>query len=134
MSNANRAFNLNATYLRLRSDVTIEALNGDATFWPRLMSGQLGDFHNEFLVITTDYVEDWAFWEMHPAGDELVCLLAGAVVMILEQDGKPVATSLEAPGEFVLVPKGTWHTAKVSASCRMLFITAGEGTQHRPLA
>ena len=27
-----------------------------------------------------------------------------------------------------IVPKGTWHTAKVSSGCKILFITPGEGT------
>ena len=39
---------------------------------------------------------------------------------------------LPEPGAYVLVPRGTWHTAKTSTRCRMLFVTAGEGTEHRP--
>ena len=27
-----------------------------------------------------------------------------------------------------IVPKGTWHTAKVPSSCKIPFITPGEGT------
>jgi mannose-6-phosphate isomerase-like protein (cupin superfamily) len=133
MSDATQAYNLSSTYLRLRSDVTIEALTGDATFWPRLMSGQLGTFHNEYLMTTFDYGQDWTHWEMHPNGDELVCLLSGAAVMVFEQGGQPQPIPLAQPGEFVLVPKGTWHTAKISSACRMLFVTAGEGTQMRSL-
>ncbi len=34
-------------------------------------------------------------------------------------------------GSFVLVPKGTWHTARTGVESRLLFITAGEGTMHR---
>jgi hypothetical protein len=134
MSDAAQPYSLSSTYLRLRSDVTIEAIRGDATFWPRLMSGQLGDFHNEYLVTTFEYSADWTHWEMHPLGDEIVCLLSGEALMILERDAVEQHIRLESAGQFVLVPKSTWHTAKVSAPCRMLFITAGEGTQHRPLA
>lgn len=32
---------------------------------------------------------------------------------------------------FVVVPRGTWHTAKVHAATTMLFITPGEGTENR---
>ena len=39
---------------------------------------------------------------------------------------------LREPGAFVVVPRGTWHTATVHAPSAGLFITAGEGTQHRP--
>lgn len=133
MTESTRSYNLDSTYLRLRSDVTIEALNGDATFWPRLMSGELGTFHDEYLVTTFEYARDWTHWEMHPLGDELVCVLTGTALMVLEQEGGPKLIPLEKPGEFVLVPKGTWHTARVSTACRMLFITAGEGTQMRAL-
>jgi mannose-6-phosphate isomerase-like protein (cupin superfamily) len=124
---------LTSTFLRLRGDVTIEAIKGDASFWPRLMSGQLGDFHNEYLVTAIDYRADWTHWEMHPMGDELVCVLSGAALMLLEHSGEQIPVQLSVPGEFVLVPRGTWHTARVSTACRMLFVTAGEGTQHRPL-
>jgi mannose-6-phosphate isomerase-like protein (cupin superfamily) len=133
VSDDTQPYNLSSTYLRLRSDVTIEALQADATFWPRLMSGQLGNFHNEYLMTVFDYARDWTHWEMHPNGDELVCVLSGAAVMLLEQSGQQQAVRLEKPGEFVLVPKGAWHTAKIGIECRMLFVTAGEGTQHRSL-
>ncbi len=32
---------------------------------------------------------------------------------------------------FVVVPKNTWHTAKVHAPTMMLFVTPGEGTENR---
>ena len=54
--------------------------------------------------------------------------------MILDLTAGEQRTRLASAGQFVLVPKGMWHTAKISAPCRMLFITAGESTQHRPLA
>jgi mannose-6-phosphate isomerase-like protein (cupin superfamily) len=133
VTDAVRSFNLASTYLRLRADVSIEALNGDASFWPRLMGGELGTFHNEYLMTTFEYVRDWTHWEMHPLGDELVCVLSGSAVMVFDAAGQHQRIALDKPGEFVLVPKGTWHTAKVSSGCRMLFVTAGEGTQMRPL-
>jgi quercetin dioxygenase-like cupin family protein len=69
---------------------------------------------------------------MHPNGDEIVCLLEGRVTFVLERHGREERLELAEPGAYVLVPRGTWHTAKTSTRCRMLFITAGEGTQHRP--
>jgi len=35
-------------------------------------------------------------------------------------------------GRLLVVPKGVWHTAKVRNPARLLAITAGRGTQHRP--
>ena len=74
---------LSSTYLRLRPDSSIEPLPVEG-FWPRLMSGELGDFHNEYLVTSAQYAADWPAWEMHPHGEEIVCLLSGAARMVLE--------------------------------------------------
>jgi mannose-6-phosphate isomerase-like protein (cupin superfamily) len=79
-------------------------------------------------------LSDWPVWEMHPNGDEIVCLLSGSVTFVLEREGGEEAVRLTRSGAYVIVPKGTWHTAKVGSAARMLFITAGEGTQHRKAA
>ena len=68
---------------------------------------------------------------MHPEADEVVYLVSGAAVMLLEQPGGVQEVPLSGRAA-VVVPKGTWHTAKVSEPCRMLFITMGRGTRHRP--
>jgi quercetin dioxygenase-like cupin family protein len=127
------SYELTSTYLRLRPDVSIEPLPVDQTFWPRLMGGELGSFHNEFLVTSFAFDADWPSWEIHPNGDEIVCLIEGAVTLVLESDGAERRIDLTQSGSYVLVPRGTWHTAKVKKSARMLFITAGEGTQNRPI-
>ena len=124
--------NLNSAYLRLRPDATIEPLPLGPDFWPQLMSGKLGDFHNEYLVTLSEYEQDWPSWERHPAGDEIVCLLAGAVTLVLELEGGNREVQLSTAGDYVCIPRNTWHTAKTSTPSSMLFITAGEGTEIRP--
>ncbi len=121
-----------STFLRLRGDASIEPLAVDNTFWQRLASGQLGTFHNEFLVASSSFEADWPMWEMHPNGDEVVCLLSGSVTFLLEEAHGIRELALSRTGTYVVVPKGIWHTAKTQGPCRMLFITAGEGTRHRP--
>lgn len=32
-----------------------------------------------------------------------------------------------------MIPKGTWHRALIGEPMRMLFITHGAGTTHRPI-
>lgn len=119
------------TYVRLRADSSVELLPaGD--FWPKLMGGQLGDFHHEYLVTVLNFSEDWSSWERHPLGDEIVCLLSGHVTLIQEHEGAELRTELSRAGEFAVNPRGTWHTANVHAESRVLFITAGEGTENRP--
>ena len=51
--------------------------------------------------------------------------------LIQEIGGEEVRTLL-GPGEYALNPPGVWHTADVPEAATGLFITAGEGTQHRP--
>ena len=38
-----------------------------------------------------------------------------------------------ASGQACLVPRGVWHRVVVREPGRLLFVTYGEGTQHRPL-
>lgn len=122
---------LSSTYVRLRNDATAEPLPVDENFWQKLTSGALGTFHNEYLVTLHSFDADWSSWEMHPNGDEIVCLLDGAVTFVLEQEGAQRSVELTESGAYVIVPQGSWHTARVSRPSRMLFITAGEGTRHR---
>lgn len=123
--------NLSSTYLRLRPDASAEKLPVDDTFWPRIMSGELGDFHNEFLITMHCYDTDWPNWEMHPNGDEIVCLISGEVRFLLETDDGIETVDLKNSGDYVVVPKGTWHTSNTSTRSTLLFLTPGEGTQHR---
>lgn len=123
---------IDTTFLRLRGTGSVEPLPAGNDFWPRLMSGQLGDFHHEYLVTTARYDADWPGWEQHPLGDEVVVLLSGAVTFVLEEDGTRREVELGAPGDFVIVPKGAWHMARVRTPSRLFFITAGEGTRGRP--
>lgn len=127
------AMNLTTTFVRLRSDCSAESLSVDDTFWQRLASGQLGTFHREYLVSSYAFDADWSSWEMHPHGDEVVCLLSGSVTFVLERASGNEEVRLDRAHAFVVVPKGTWHTAKVHAPSSMLFITPGEGSQHRAI-
>jgi mannose-6-phosphate isomerase-like protein (cupin superfamily) len=127
-------FNLESDHLRLRPDSSIEPLTLGAEFWPQLMSGKLGDFHHEYLVTINAYDRDWPSWECHPNGDEIVLLLSGRVTMVLETPTGEERVELAATGDYVRIPRDTWHTSKTSTPTKMLFITAGEGTKIRPLA
>jgi mannose-6-phosphate isomerase-like protein (cupin superfamily) len=75
---------------------------------------------------------DWPHWEMHPRGHELLVMLDGRLEITLDHDGR-LSTELLEPGASLLVPPGAWHVAKVLEPGRMLGVTCGEGTQHRPL-
>ena len=84
------------------------------------------------LVTTHTFTEDWTSWEMHPAGEEVVLCLTGAMTLHQEfTDGHCEAVTICA-GEYAINPPGEWHTADIAGAASALFITAGLGTQHRP--
>ncbi|MEO0063428.1 MAG: hypothetical protein RLZZ08_1988 [Pseudomonadota bacterium] len=83
------------------------------------------------LVSLFTFTEDWAGWEMHPAGDEVVVCIEGAMELIQLIEGTERRTTL-LPGHYAINPPGVWHTADVADRATGLFITAGAGTEHRP--
>lgn len=84
------------------------------------------------LVSQYSFTESWTSWEMHPAGAEVVICTRGAMVLVQEwADGRRESVALTA-GEYAINPPGIWHTADVAEAATAIFITAGEGTAHRP--
>lgn len=82
------------------------------------------------LVSEHRFERDWDTWEIHPAGDEILYLLEGKAVLHLLVDGEERRIAFDRPGSALVVPRDTWHTAKVGAPCRILFVTPGEGTRN----
>ncbi len=97
------------------------------TLWSDI-DEKFGDFAGRTLISRFEFHEDWHTWEVHPAGDEFVYLLSGEAEMILATADGDKTVTLSNPGEFVIVPRNTWHTARVSVPTAMLFVTPGEGT------
>ena len=83
------------------------------------------------LVSCFRFTEDWAGWEMHPAGAEVVVCIEGSMTLIQEIGGEQVRTTL-CPGEYAINPPGVWHTADIDGQATGFFITSGVGTQGRP--
>ncbi|HEY4340791.1 MAG TPA: cupin domain-containing protein [Steroidobacteraceae bacterium] len=126
-------------YLFLDPDGTTAPLPGGGEFWRQLMSGNASDpgikrlmgSEKGRLLSVLNTGADWTHWEMHPAGDEILFMLEGHATFVLElADGLREITL--NTGRLLVVPKGVWHTAKVSEPSRLLAVTAGQGTQHRP--
>lgn len=69
-------------------------------------------------------------WERHPAGDEVVVCLQGAVTVTLRSEGAPDRVRL-GPGEAAIVPTGVWHMVDMAGPARLLSITAAAGTEHQ---
>ncbi|MBU1189753.1 MAG: hypothetical protein KKC01_12060 [Gammaproteobacteria bacterium] len=60
----------------------------------------------------------------------MVVLLSGRVEFVLRRESGDESIILEDPGSFVIVPRNTWHTARVAQATSVLFVTPGEGTEN----
>lgn len=86
------------------------------------------DFNRHVLISAHRFDENWPTWEQHPRGDEMVVLMSGRATFRLRSPQGDHQVELESPGEYVVVPRGAWHTALIDQPTTMLFITPGEGT------
>ena len=93
------------------------------TFWRHLVAGA-GD-----RVVGAVHGREAG--EMHPHGDELLCLLAGAVNVVLEEVDGERTVPLRA-GQVFVVPQGAWHRLVLRAPADLLFVTPPKGTELRP--
>ena len=122
--------NLEQTYLQLAPDGTATPLPGGEAFWS-LPEAEIDRHHLGWLVSEFVFSADWPNWEMHPEGDELVYLLSGAATLLLALPDGVQAVALAGRGA-VLVPHPARHTADVTVPSRVMHVTRGTGTQHRP--
>ncbi len=120
-----------AEYILLGANGATAVVDGGERFWSQ-SPGQLDRFGRGWLVSEYLYTEDWPHWEVHPEADELVYVLEGDVELLLElRDG---VQHLRVRGRgLVIVHRGVWHTARVHAPSRLLHVTMGAGTRHRPV-
>jgi mannose-6-phosphate isomerase-like protein (cupin superfamily) len=122
---------LDSTFVVLQPDQSAVPVAVTPTLWQEL-DQRFDNFKGRMLVSCFRFDSDWDTWEMHPAGDEIVCLLSGRVSF--EFEGRGHVGELSKPGEFLIVPRGTWHTARTNVATTMLFVTPGEGTQNKAVA
>ena len=136
---ADNAIDLMKNYLLLEPDGAVVPLPGGGDFWSQMMSRNatdpgirrlIGSEHGRLMSVLS-MSADWTNWEMHPTGDEVLFMLEGTATFFLELPGAVREVALRA-GQLLVIPKGVWHTAKVIVPGRLLAITMGKGTEHRP--
>ena len=105
---------------------------GDVAWYDDYAERHRSDGREGRLVSMHTFDVSWSIWEMHPAGAEVVLCTAGTITLLQQQaDGLVTSVRLGA-GQYAINPAGVWHTADVEGPSTAVFITAGEGTQHRP--
>jgi quercetin dioxygenase-like cupin family protein len=78
-------------------------------------------------VVLSRYATDAPIWERHPAGDELLWVVEGAIdVTTLTPDG-PEHAVVEA-GSLFVCRRGLWHWPRPRGEVSLLSLTPGEGT------
>lgn len=125
--------NIENTYLHVQDGGRTDEIPVSDSFWGELAAGRFPQLDEGRLMSAFTFAQSWSMWERHPAGAELVMLLSGAATVVLEEQGRERAIELRQPGEFVLVPPNVWHTARTVTPTKMLFLTPGAGTEHRPV-
>jgi mannose-6-phosphate isomerase-like protein (cupin superfamily) len=68
-------------------------------------------------------------WELHPAGDELLYILAGECELTVRSNTQEIARTLRT-GDLVIVPQHCWHNNDAPKGVTMFFMTPREGNQH----
>jgi len=122
-------FDPSKTYVHFTTRGSAELLPGGDGFWS-MPERELDRVASGWLVTEFECTSDWSNWEVHPEADEFVYLLSGAVVLLLQEPDGVREVSLSGRAA-VVVPRGVWHTARVTEPSRMFFLTRGSGTQHR---
>jgi mannose-6-phosphate isomerase-like protein (cupin superfamily) len=124
------SFDLETTYLSLDPDGHVTPLPVGPEFWKTIGENKA---IKGALVTVSKAEGDWTHWEMHPHGDEVLVLLEGETRIVFERPaGRKESFDLKA-GSTLVVPAGTWHRAENQRQVRMLFITHGTGTEHKPV-
>ena len=125
-----RVRDIASTYVVVNDKLEAETVDVTDDLWKEI-DERFGDFAGNSLISSFAFDDDWPTWEIHPHGDEFVMLLSGDSEMTLALPDGDSTVRLNEPGAYVIVPKNTWHTAKVHTPTRMLFITPGQDTENR---
>jgi len=125
------AIDLETTYLAVQDGPAALPMQVGPGFWATIEERTELPAASRLLAVFC-FETSWTSWEVHPAGDEVVVLLAGAVDLLLELPDGVHTVSLREAGASCVVPRGVWHTADLHAPSRVLHLTRGAGTEHRP--
>ena len=125
--------NILHTYLHVQDGGKTKQVAVSEQFWGDLVSGTRPELDQGRLMSAFSFSTDWPSWERHPAGEELVMLLSGSAMLLLEEADGERELLLDTVGSYILVPQGVWHTARTTQPTTLLFLTPGASTEHRPV-
>lgn len=121
---------LETTYLGLDGVGGVTPLPVGPDFWQTIGSNPAA---GGTLVTLGSGQGDWPDWEMHPSGEEVLVLLEGSLRLWFEHPDGRIEGHDPRPGATIIVPRGVWHRAERQWGVKMLFMTYGAGTTHKPV-
>jgi mannose-6-phosphate isomerase-like protein (cupin superfamily) len=124
------AFDLERTYLFIDGAGGLAVQAVGPTFWAEIASNPDA---GGTMISASEGAGDWDRWEMHPEGAEVLVILEGAPRIWLQHPDGRLEAIRAATGATVIVPKGAWHRAECDHRYKILYITYGPGTTHRPV-
>lgn len=122
------AFALDDTYVHIDQQGDAQALDVRDQFWESLGSGEMR--LEGRLIGSMHCAVGSSSWEMHPKGDEFLYCVAGNIDVVLATEETEHTLSLRT-GMACVVPRGVWHRQLVREPSELLFMTCGDGTEHR---
>ena len=123
-------FDVTATYVHLPDGGGAAAIDCTPEFWSELASGRR--HYGGRMITAFTVARDMTHWERHPAGEEVLISIDATAEAVLE-DAEGERTIALTPGSACIVPRGVWHRITVGEPGVVVFVTPGEGTEHRPL-
>lgn len=97
---------------------------------PRGASGDWGMWTMAAFHVDSNRAVHSDVWERHPLGDELLCLLSGAITVHLRDS---VTTVELRPGTCYAIPAGQWHRLTVEEPGDLMAVTPRSDTAHEPV-
>lgn len=122
------AFALNDIYVHIGQRGDAQALEAGDRFWESLGSGEMR--LEGRLIGSMRCATGSSSWEMHPKGDEFLYCVTGTIDVVLAAENTERTLSLRG-GMACIVPRGVWHRQLIREPSELLFMTCGEGTEHR---
>jgi mannose-6-phosphate isomerase-like protein (cupin superfamily) len=126
------AFDLLRTFVHLERGAAASRIPLTRRFWSELAGGTRRYRGQLMGVVRVDGDSD--HWEAHPAGDEFLFRLSGAMEVVLDGGARPRRVTLAARNSCCIVPKGTWHTLLMKKPGLLMIVTPGDGTRVRAAA
>ena len=126
-----QTFDIAKTFVNLQEGGDAEPVNLTPSFWSAEQQRD-GLVFGAFDFASSRDLHS-SSQEMHPAADEVLLLVSGALEIVLDEGDAQRTIALTA-GLAAIVPRGVWHHLEMREPGRLVFVNSRTGMQSRPRA